>query len=205
VAARGFVEQNREPQGARFAFADAAEEKILSDAAVEHRIDQENIAALQAGLLFAGRRGGTAGEKDFAARAPSKFDIADVFAEKVEGDGNADVANEVGSKNKGSIHSYDNIQFPALTRAGDVAAQGLDAIRNASSRVSRYVRHRYATGTSVITTPLRVHGFAAKSTATGKPRDHTTEPPEVRTGQEAFCQRLTPASFKRRDNLWRFW
>src|SRR3974390_187014 len=204
-ATRGLVEQNCEAQGAGLALADAAQKKVLRDAAVEHRIDQQNVTAFQTGLPFPGGRSATAGEKNLAARPTGEFDIADVFADEVERDGNANMANKVGGENKGSIHSYDDIQFSAVTCAGDFAAQKLDAIRNARSRISCYVRHRYATETSVITTPLRVDGFAAKSTATGKPRDQTTDPPEVRTGQETFCQRLTPASLKSRDNLWRFW
>src|SRR5215469_5169430 len=204
TATRGLVEQNCEAQGAGLALADAAQKKVLRDAAVDYGIDQQNVTAFQTGRLFPGGRRGTAGEKDLAPRPASEFDIADVFADEVERDGNANMANEVGGKNKGSIHSYDNIQFSAVACAGDFAAQRLEAIRNARSRVSCYIRHRYATETSVITTPLRVDGFAAKSTATGKPRDQTTDPPEVRTGQATFCQRLTPASFKSRDNLWRF-
>src|SRR6516162_2373384 len=143
ATARGFVEQDCEPQGAGLALADAAQEKALRNTAVEHGVDQQNVAASQTGLLFTGRRGGTAGEKHFAAWAAGQLDIAHVFADEVQRDRNANVANEVGGENEGSIHSYDYIQFSTVTGASDFAAHSLDAIRNASSRVSRYVRHRY--------------------------------------------------------------
>ena len=111
MAARGLVEEDGQAHGGRLALAHAAKEKVLCDAAIEHGINQQNVAAFQASLRFAGRRSGTACERNFAARAAGEFDIADVFADKVERDWNAKVANEVGGENEGSIHSYDYMQF----------------------------------------------------------------------------------------------
>ena len=133
MAARGLVEEDGQAHGARLVLADAAKQKVLCDAAIEHGINQQNVAAFQAGLPFASRRSGTAREKDFAAWAAGQFDIAHVFADEVQGHRNANVANEVGGENEGSIHSYDYIQFCAVTSASDFAAQRLYAIRNASS------------------------------------------------------------------------
>ena len=204
MAAGGLVQKYGQAERARLAFSNAAEEKILGNAAVENAVDDENVAALEFGVILCGRGGGAIGEKDFAAGTAGELNVADVFPDKVEDDGNVNGANEIGGKDKRTLHGDDHIEPAATGITRDLAAQSLHAIGDPGGREFSYLFHRYDDGTSAITTPERVELPTANSTATGKPRVQAIFPPEVSTGQETFSQRLTPNSFKRRDNLWRF-
>jgi len=204
VAAGGFVQQHGEPQRTRLAFADAAQKEILRDAAVQDRVDKQNIAALKLAVILYRRGSGTIGEKYFTSGAAGVFDVADVFPDEVQDNGNVDGANQIGGEDERTIHGDDNIEPAATGIARNLTAKRFHASGDPSGGVCGYLVHGYSKETSLITTPLRVALPTAKSSATGKPRTHATSPPQVSTGQVAFSQRLTPNSFKRRDNLWRF-
>jgi hypothetical protein len=204
VAAGDLIQKHGQAERARVVFANAAEEEILRNAAVENGVNKKNVAALEFGVVLCGGGGGAIGEIDFAAGTASQLNVVDVFPDKMEDDGNVNGANEVGGKDKRALHGDDNIELAATGITRNLAAQSLHAIGDPGGRVCGHFSHSYDDGTSAITTPARVEVPTANSTATGKPRIHAIFPPEVSTGQETFSQRLTPTSFKRRDNLWRF-
>src|SRR5208283_4457524 len=70
MSPRWLVQQHGQAQRARLALANAPQQKILSDAAFDHGIHQQDVAALEFGAFLAGGHGLAIGEENFAAARP---------------------------------------------------------------------------------------------------------------------------------------
>src|SRR5208282_1832435 len=204
MASGRLVQQHGQPQRTRLALANAPQQKILRNPAFNHRIHQQDIAALELRAILAGGHGVAIGEKDFAARLATQVNVANILANEVHDHGHVNGANQIGGKDERAVHGHHDVNPAAVAATGNLPAQGLHATRDACGSVSGDACLGHDAWSSTITTPARVSLPAANSWAAPNPRTHAICPPVVSTGQTFFAQRLTPISFNRRANLWRF-
>src|SRR5208283_2476664 len=201
---RWLVQQHGQAQGPRLALTDAPQQKILSDAAFNHGIHQQDIAALKFGAFLAGGHGLAIGEENFAAGAATLVNVPHIFTDKVHDHGRFDGANEIRGKDEGAVHGHHHVQPASVAATRDLPAEGSDAIRDPRGTIGSEARLGHDAWSSVITTPSRVSFPAANSWEAPSPRTHAICPPVVSTGHNCFSQRLTPISLSRRASLWRF-
>ena len=106
--------------------------------------------------------------------------------------GSINGANQIGGKDKRAIHGDHNIQ-PAPWHPREIwRPKAFTRFRDSGSGICGHFCHGHETGTSVITTPVRVALPAANSAAmrqSASPCDLSAS--QVSTGQELFSQRLT--------------
>jgi hypothetical protein len=189
------VQEDSQPDRARAAFPEAAQQKILGHAAFKHCIHNQNVTSFQLGMRA---------KQDLAARVTALMHIPHVCANKVADDRGADVADQIGRENKPTIQGHEHIQPAASTFARNLFSQRCNSGCNARGGKCRPFPSTQRCS-SAITIPFRVLSSAAKSAATRKPRAQTRTPPLVNTGQPSRSQRLMRFSFNKHFSLWAFW
>src|SRR5580700_1354851 len=200
---RGLIQQYCQSQRPGLAFTQPPQKKFLRYAALQHRIKQQNIPALQLRPRA---------EINFSPRMPAVIHVSHILAHEVANDGSVDLANQIGGKNEATVKGHNHVHSPPLIRPRDFSSQRRDPRANSRGGKSRTARHtrldRWAVThqdfSSAIKIPVRVLSLAANPAATGKPRAHTRTPPLVSTGQPSRSHRLMRFSFKSRFSLWAF-
>src|SRR5580704_4753352 len=201
---RGLVQQYCQSQRPGLAFAQSPQKKLLRHAALEHRIEQQYVAALQLR---------TRTEINFAPLVAAVSYVPHVLAHEVTNDRSVNFANQVGGENKSAVQRYDHIHAASLVRPRDFFTKRRNPRADSRGGISRSARRtrldRWAVThqdfSSAIKIPVRVPSFAANSAATGNPRAQTSTSPLVSTGQPSRSHRLMRFSFRSRFSLCAFW
>src|SRR5580700_4657598 len=200
----GLVQQYRQSQRPGLAFAKPPQKEFLRHAALQHRVEQQNIPALQL-------RPGA--EINFSPRMPAIIHVSHILAHEMANHRGVNLANQIGGKDEATVKCYNHVHSPPPVGPRDFSSKRYDPRANSrggKSRTARRIRlDRWAVThqdfSSAIKIPVRVLSLAANPAATGKPRDNTRPPPLVSAGQPSRSHRLMRFSFKSRFSLWAFW
>src|SRR5258708_38806031 len=127
---RRFIQKHRQPDRARFAFAQPPQQKFLSHTAFQHRVNHQHVTAFQ----FRPRT-----KKNFAPRVPAVLDVPHLFAHEVTNNRRIDLPHQVRRENKTAIQTYDHIQPPAPTLPRNLFPQGCHTSGHACRGIRRFL------------------------------------------------------------------
>ena len=181
------------------------QQKFLRHAAVQHRIDQQHVPALQLAALCR-PRSSRRSKKTSRRALPAMLHVAHIFAHEMQSH------RDINLRESGPRQIQ--IRGPSLqprptagrgTRAkSPVPVRELGcAIRAAEYGGAARLGHDAGSSADQDCSPGLLPRPQIQRT-TGKPRTHANSPPLVSTGQLSFSQRLTDFSFRSRASLWRF-
>ena len=111
---RRLIQQYRQSQRPGLAFAQTPQKKLLCYAALQHRIEQENIAALQL-------RPRT--KINFAPCVSAFIHVSHILAHEVANHCGVDLANQVCGKNKSAVKSNNHVYPPAFVRSRNFSSE----------------------------------------------------------------------------------
>src|SRR5579884_331043 len=137
------IQKHRQPDRARLRLAQAAQKKILRYAAIEHRIEHQNVAAFQIG---------TRAENHFPASAAALFHVANFLTHEMTDHRRSDLPNQIRRKNKAAVERYHCVHAAPLVRARDFPSQAGDPCGNARRCITCASLGAHRMGSSVITT-----------------------------------------------------
>ena len=121
AALRGLVQQHGEAQGTRAAFAETPQQELVSYPAFDHRIEHENVAALQFRPCC---------KLYFAAREAAVLDVTNFRAHEMANDRAVHMAQQVCRKHIAMIQNDHDIQAALTVLARDLPTKRRDASSN---------------------------------------------------------------------------